>query len=75
MTDGETVTNALLPEELAQIPREYIEESDSPGTLVELTYDTYESMSYEEQDQVLKRGRSCTCLTAIRKMNSIMCFI
>lgn len=55
MTDGETVTNALLPEELAQIPREYFEESDSPGTLVELTYDTYESMSYEEQDQVLKK--------------------
>lgn len=55
MTDGETVTNASLPEELAQIPREYFEESDSPGTLVELTYDTYESMSYEEQDQVLKK--------------------
>lgn len=55
MTDGENVTNASLPEELAQIPREYFEESDSPGTLVELTYDTYESMSYEEQDQVLKK--------------------
>ena len=25
MTDGETVTNASLPEELAQIPREYID--------------------------------------------------
>ena len=24
MTDGETVTNASLPEELAQIPREYL---------------------------------------------------
>ena len=29
---------------------ESIGESERPGTLVELEYDTYESMSYEEQE-------------------------
>ena len=43
-------TTAAFPEELSQIPEEYFEESERPGTLVELEYDTYESMSYEEQE-------------------------
>lgn len=50
-----TVTTATLPEELAQIPEDYFEESEYPGTLVELEYDTYESMAYEEQSQVLHK--------------------
>lgn len=54
MTD-ETVTGASLPSELAEIPRGYYEESEYPGTLVELKYDTYESMNYEEQDQILHK--------------------
>ena len=41
-----TVTNATLPKELVQIPKRYFEESEYPGTLVELNYDTYESMPY-----------------------------
>lgn len=50
-----TVTEASLPETLAQIPESYTEPSDEPGTLVELTYDTYESMSYDAHDQVLHK--------------------
>lgn len=46
---------ATLPKELAQIPEDYFEESEYPGTLVELEYDTYESMAYEEQGQVLHK--------------------
>lgn len=51
----ETVTGASLPAELAQIPQEYFSESEYPGTLVELNYDTYESMTYEEESQVLTK--------------------
>lgn len=53
--NGETVTEATLPEELAQIPEDYFKESGYPGTLVELEYDTYESMSYEEHSQILHK--------------------
>lgn len=51
----ETVTKSVFPKELAQIPADYFEESESPGTLVELEYDTYESMTYEEQSQTLHK--------------------
>lgn len=53
--NDETVTNAVLPEELVQIPEDYFKESEYPGKLVELKYDTYESMSYDEQKQVLHK--------------------
>lgn len=53
--NDEAVTNAKLPEELAQIPEDYFEDSEYPGTLVELWYDTYESMTYEEHSQVLHK--------------------
>lgn len=53
--NNEMVTKAALPKELVQIPEEYFEESKYPGTLVELEYDTYESMTYEEQKQVLHK--------------------
>lgn len=54
-TEGESITNAVLPDKLAEIPQEYFWEADQQGTLVELEYDTYESMTYEEQDQVLHK--------------------
>ena len=54
-TMEETVTEASLPAELSQIPAEYYREADQQGTLTELEYDTYESMSYEEQDQTLHK--------------------
>ena len=50
-----TITNATLPEELAAIPQDYLSESDQPGTLVELEYDTYESMTYSEKDLVIHK--------------------
>lgn len=49
------VTSGSLPGELAQIPQEYFEEADQQGTLVELEYDTYESMTYEEEEEVLHK--------------------
>lgn len=54
-TMEETVTEASLPAELSQIPAEYYREADQQRTLTELEYDTYESMSYEEQDQTLHK--------------------
>lgn len=53
--EREAVTNAEFPGELAKIPEDYFTPSDSPGTLVELEYDTYEAMSYEEESQVLHK--------------------
>ncbi len=55
MTEGESITKAVLPDKLAEIPQEYFSEADQQGTLVELEYDTYESMTYEEQEQVLHK--------------------
>ena len=67
-----TVTDASLPEALAEIPEEYNSESEYPGTLVELEYDTYESMTYEEQETVLRKGRSFIFPTDIQRMPNIM---
>ncbi len=53
--NDEMITNANLPSELVQIPQEYFTESEYPGTLTELEYDTYESMTYEQQDHVLHK--------------------
>ena len=53
--EREAVTNAEFPGELVKIPEDYFTPSDSPGTLVELEYDTYEAMSYEEESQVLHK--------------------
>ncbi len=53
--EREAVTNAEFPGELAKIPEDYFTPSDSPGTLVEMEYDTYEAMSYEEESQVLHK--------------------
>lgn len=52
---GQTITNAVLPEELETIPRDYYSESDQPGTLTEFEYDTYESMTYDQEDTVLHK--------------------
>ncbi len=56
-TEGEQesgiVTGDTLPAALSQIPGEYWEASEHPGTLTELEYDTYESMTYESQEKVI----------------------
>lgn len=53
--DHETITTGKLPEKLAIIPQEYFEESEQQGVLVELAYDTFESMTYEQESTVLHK--------------------
>lgn len=55
LTYSENITNAKLPNELSEIPQEYFTGADHQGTLVEIGYDTYESMSYEQQTTVLHK--------------------
>ncbi len=51
----ETITAGRLPEKLAMIPQDYFAESGRQGTLVELAYDTFESMAYEQKNKVLHK--------------------
>nr|WP_294492027.1 alpha/beta hydrolase-fold protein [uncultured Mediterraneibacter sp.] len=44
------ITSSALTETLETIPGNYTSPSDKPGTLVELEYDTYESMTYDRGD-------------------------
>ncbi len=44
-----------LPKELAQIPDSYFTESEQQGILEDLYYETYESMTYEEQSKKLQK--------------------
>ena len=55
MREETGVTSGSFPENLEQIPQEYFTPAQQEGTLVELEYDTYESMSYEEKDTVLHK--------------------
>ncbi len=45
----------VFPEELKTIPEEYFKEAGQQGTLEELYYDTYESMTYEQKSQKLEK--------------------
>ncbi len=45
----------LFPEELAEIPAGYFSPAAKQGTLVELSYQTWESMSYEQQSRQLQK--------------------
>lgn len=47
--------SGTVPEELEYIPEGYKQPSEHPGTLEKLTYQTWESFSYEEQTQKLKK--------------------
>ena len=47
--------SGAIPQELSEIPSGYYAEAGERGTLVELYYDTYESFSYEEGTQPLKK--------------------
>jgi enterochelin esterase-like enzyme len=44
-----------VPQELDNIPAEYYQAADQQGTLVELTYNTYESKSYEQKSKELTK--------------------
>jgi predicted peptidase len=45
----------IIPDELETIPNEYYAPAKQQGTLVELNYDTYESMSYEQKTRKLQK--------------------
>ena len=45
----------LIPDEIQTIPAAYFEPAQNQGTLVELTYDTYESFSYDEKTRKLTK--------------------
>ena len=49
------VHEAVIPEELSEIPEAYFSPTENPGTLVDLNYDTYESFSYEQKSQPLEK--------------------
>lgn len=46
---------AEFPENIAEIPKEYFSAANKQGTLEELYYDTYESMTYPEKKQKLNK--------------------
>lgn len=45
----------IIPEQLREIPAEYREPCDRPGTLEKLTYDTWESFSYAQHSRKLTK--------------------
>lgn len=55
MEEGKGITAGTLPEKLSEIPEAYFTEADEPGELVELYYDTYESMTYGQKSKVLHK--------------------
>lgn len=47
-----------FPSELAEIPDEYMSEADQQGQLKDLYYDTYESKTYDQKNNKIKKTRS-----------------
>lgn len=52
---SEQAGSGQIPDELAQIPKEYFAPASEQGTIERLDYQTYESMSYEEQTTQLDK--------------------
>lgn len=52
--DGDTI-EPVIPDALIEIPSEYFSAADEQGTLVELTYDTWESKTYEQKNTKLTK--------------------
>ena len=50
-----TNLSGIVPEELEYIPAEYKSPSEHPGTMEKLTYQTWESFSYEERTQEMTK--------------------
>jgi acetyl esterase/lipase len=55
MNSKEAERDVMIPKEIEEIPDEYFEASNQPGTLTDLYYDTYESFSYDEKSKPLKK--------------------
>lgn len=47
--------STLIPQEISEIPENYFSPASEQGTLVDLDYDTYESFSYDEKSETLKK--------------------
>ena len=45
----------MIPKEIKEIPVSYFDESNQPGTLTDLYYDTFESFSYNEKSKPLEK--------------------
>ena len=54
-TQEESIMSKTIPAELEYIPDSYQQPARHPGTLEKLTYDTWESFSYEERSQRLTK--------------------
>ena len=54
-TNRNSYTSGRIPEVLEEIPAAYYDPSDHPGTLEKLTYETWESFTYEEHSQALTK--------------------
>lgn len=52
--DGQ-MSHGQIPDELAQIPKEYLEPASEQGTVERMHYQTYESMRYDEQTMQLDK--------------------
>ena len=55
MNDESGYLSGIVPEELKYIPEGFRQPSGHPGTLEKLTYQTWESFSYEERTQELTK--------------------
>lgn len=54
--EGDFIPNSRnLPAELIEIPEAYFQPCDTPGTMVRLDYDTWESFSYESKTYPLRK--------------------
>lgn len=54
-SDDTASSTASIPSEIKTIPQDYYSKAEKQGKLEELYYDTYESMSYDEHSQKLKK--------------------
>ena len=53
--EGAYMSNNKFPAQLKPIPRDFFQESNHPGQLVDLNYQTYESFTYDSKRQVLNK--------------------
>lgn len=54
-TPGQTENAGQIPQEIAEIPESYFSPANEQGALNDLYYDTWESFSYEEKSQPLRK--------------------
>lgn len=56
-SSGEAASVRSIPQQLTAIPQGYASPAEQQGTLVELNYSTYESMTYEQRtERLIKRA-------------------